>query len=111
MSRRKTPKEHNEAIGIVVKALRKQAGYTQLAFSKVVGLNRTTLVNIEKGRQALSTFQLMKIKEALNLQSVDQFFPNDPNVSQQYSEVIVTSLYPLTPKQEEEVRRVVSTVA
>ncbi len=44
----------NNYVGIKVSILRKKHGYTQIELAKLLGLDRVSVVNIEKGRQGLT---------------------------------------------------------
>lgn len=52
-----------------VKQLRKDANMNQEDFGKMMGLSRVSIVNIEKGRQALTMKNLYSICEELNIKS------------------------------------------
>jgi len=47
---------------------RAQDGLTQEALGKLVGLSRTSITNIEKGRQPVALHQLFALAEALRVQ-------------------------------------------
>lgn len=54
--------------GAVISELRKKKGLRQEDLSKLVGLYRTSISNIESGRQKISALMLLKIIDALGLE-------------------------------------------
>lgn len=56
-------------IGVMIKSLRIERGYTQESFANKLGLSRVSVVNIEKGRQVLSMKNLYLICDTLNVKS------------------------------------------
>lgn len=59
------------AIGVAVQKARKAEELTQEDLAKRVGVLRTSIVNIEKGRQRLPIDLLYDIADALGVQAVD----------------------------------------
>lgn len=60
------------ATAIQIREARKERGMQQLTLAEVVGVSRTSISNIEKGKQALSLSLFCKIANALDYQP-DQF--------------------------------------
>lgn len=52
-------------VGELVREQRKKRGVTQEQLGRVLRLNRTTLINIEKGRQRLAVHQLAQLADQL----------------------------------------------
>ena len=50
-----------------IKTLREAAGMTQAELAEEIGLSRTSLVNIEQGRQRVMLHQLQEIAEILGV--------------------------------------------
>lgn len=69
-------------IGRRIRQTRKRiAGLTQEKLAKRVHLTRTSVTNIEKGRQKLLAHTLIEIARELNV-SVDQLIPRPPDKQQ-----------------------------
>lgn len=80
-------KRHNEtskglmlSFGLNVRVGRKQCGLSQEYLAKQVGLTRTSLVNMEQGRQWVNIKTLVDISEALGL-SVSDLVPVNMSLS------------------------------
>ena len=58
-------------IGGRVRLMRNRAGYSQEAFAKVCGLDRTYIAGVELGKRNISIENLNKIANALNLTLVE----------------------------------------
>lgn len=56
-------------IGKRIKLYRKQQGLTQGQLAAKINLSRTSLANLESGRQQILTHYLYEISEALNLKT------------------------------------------
>jgi transcriptional regulator with XRE-family HTH domain len=54
-------------LGLTVRRLRTQAGYSQEEFAQVAGLHRTYMGRVENGRSAVTIVKLEKIAIALKL--------------------------------------------
>jgi transcriptional regulator with XRE-family HTH domain len=54
-------------LGLTVRRLRTQAGYSQEEFAQVAGLHRTYMGRVENGRSAVTIVKLEKIAIALRL--------------------------------------------
>lgn len=55
------------AIGAAVRAARERAGLTQEELGRRVGLTRTSITNIERGRQQIQVHTLYALAEALEV--------------------------------------------
>lgn len=58
-------------LGQAIRTRREQLGLTQEQVAKALALSRTSIVNIEKGRQRLIVFQLVRLASALRCEVVD----------------------------------------
>lgn len=89
-----------EGIGVNIKAYRSKLGYSQEDLGKFVDLTRTSMVNIEKGRQRITVHTLSEVANFLKV-SVEDLLPSkeekhqidfkkivDQNV-QQYSDISI----------------------
>lgn len=54
-------------IGMTIRAAREALGMTQGELANVVGLSRTSLTNIESGRQRILVDQLAELADALDI--------------------------------------------
>ena len=54
-----------ERLGALIRQRRKNRRLTQVGLAELWGLNRTTVVNIERGRQRVSVFQLVVLADHL----------------------------------------------
>ena len=64
-----------EHIGEQIKINRKQCRYTQTELAQMVGLKRSSLTNIENGRQRVQVHTLYAITAALGIQ-ITALMPN-----------------------------------
>jgi len=71
----------NKQVGDKLKSIRKVIHLSQDDLAAMVGLTRTSIVNIEKGRQSLTIENLYKISEALNINPMDLLINTDGNVN------------------------------
>jgi len=60
---------HNEYLAFKIKELRKAKKISQEKFAEKLGLSRTSVTNIETGRQAVTMNKLFKICETLGVES------------------------------------------
>jgi transcriptional regulator with XRE-family HTH domain len=67
-------------MGTTLKALRKMRGMTQQQVSDATGLSRTSITNIESGRQTVTLENLMKIARALGFEARLHFIPLKPEL-------------------------------
>jgi transcriptional regulator with XRE-family HTH domain len=65
-------------ISIRILQFRKAANLSQLELAEKVGLTRTSIVNMEAGRQRMPIHTLVNIAEALG-RNITDFFPDDKN--------------------------------
>lgn len=65
-----------ERLGERIRERRRTNGTTQEELANVLKLNRTTIVNIEKGRQRLAVHQLVRIADHLGCRAAD-LIPTD----------------------------------
>ena len=56
--------EHRARIGVLLRALRRSRGMTQQDLSSLIRISRTSVTNIEAGRQAVTTDTLYAIADA-----------------------------------------------
>jgi transcriptional regulator with XRE-family HTH domain len=55
-----------KALGVKLEEARQRANYTQEGLARAVGLSRTSITNIEKGRQPVQAHVLARLAEVLN---------------------------------------------
>jgi transcriptional regulator with XRE-family HTH domain len=67
-------------LGNKIRFARKEKGHDQQSFAKCVNLTRTSIINIEKGRQHPSIHQLWLMAKFLNIAIVDLIPPLDLKV-------------------------------
>lgn len=67
-----------ERIGQAVAHYRTRSGLSQAALAAAIGLTRTSISNIEKGRQKMLVHTLLEIANALSISSAD-LIPADTN--------------------------------
>jgi len=60
-----------------VRLARKKLGITQAELAKRIGLSRTSITNIERGRQKVLLHQIFELAGALG-SSIDALLPDDP---------------------------------
>ncbi len=59
-----------DEIGKIINFHRKQAGLTRLALSEISGTGKTSVYDIEKGKDSIQINTIMKIMKALNISMV-----------------------------------------
>lgn len=64
----------NKRFGETLRDARKRAGFTQSQLAKAIGLERTSVTNIESGLQSVSVATLARICEVLHV-SASQLVP------------------------------------
>lgn len=69
--------DFNLAVASKIKALRQQKGIDQETIARVLDLTRTSIINIEKGRQKPSIQQVWTIARFLKVQITDIIPPVD----------------------------------
>lgn len=67
--------DHWTKVGDGIQQIRKARGLTQAELAKLVGVERTSITNIEKGRQRLGLDLLDKIATALGMRLVMRLDP------------------------------------
>lgn len=83
---------HN--VGLLIREARKKANnMTQEALASSVGLTRTSLTNIEKGRQKILLHTFTRIAAALNVEPSD-LLPKNPDLPSILTAEFATSLAP-----------------
>jgi transcriptional regulator with XRE-family HTH domain len=60
-------------LGTTIKAMRKMAGMTQAQLAALAGMERTSITNIENGKQILTTKTLPAIAQALGCRVTVKF--------------------------------------
>src|SRR5690606_12356567 len=71
-----------EAIGATIKQLRNKQNLNQLEFGRKIGLERTSVTNIEHGRQKVTVETLYRISEAFELDGISSLLPSIKDVLQ-----------------------------
>lgn len=72
--------DKNNGIGGIIKAMRRQCGMTQKQLGELVGLERTSITNIEAGNQVLSVTTITAIADALGCDVKVRFIRRAPSV-------------------------------
>lgn len=72
-------KELYKATGTQIKKIRKAKGYSQSDLAKSVGIERTSITNIESGNQKVTLFVLYKICEVFDI-ALDGVMPSIKDV-------------------------------
>ncbi len=70
--------DKNNGIGGIIKAMRRQCGMTQKQLGELVGLERTSITNIERGNQVLSVTTINAIANALGCDVKVRFIRRQP---------------------------------
>ena len=78
----KTKGKFYEELGSNILKLRTTAGVSQHELSRHIGLSRTSVLGIEKGRQAIDILPLVKIAEYLMVPITDLLPLSEYNVQQ-----------------------------
>ena len=68
-------------LGEKISHYRRKLGYTQEELSLRVGLNRSSISNIEKGRQKILAFSLIEFATELRV-NPSELLPNDNDIAQ-----------------------------
>lgn len=69
--------DFDRALGDRIREAREKAGVTQEQLARAVALSRTSITNIERGRQGLQTFLLVRIAVTLG-RPVAELLPSAP---------------------------------
>lgn len=73
------PRKHAELyqqVGTRLRAIRQERNITQEALAHLVGMKRTSLTNIEKGRQKLLLHTIIDLAEALGVSQIELLPPD-----------------------------------
>lgn len=81
-----------ERLGTQISAARAKLGITQAQLSSGIGLTRSSVANIEAGKQRISVEVLAKIAQALGLEPATLIPPLDSDVAQLVRDDMRTSL-------------------
>ena len=60
-------------VGARIRELRVQQGFSQYKFSEMIGMDRTYLIGVEKGRRNISLDNIAKISAGLDIRLSDLF--------------------------------------
>jgi transcriptional regulator with XRE-family HTH domain len=71
-----------KAVGATIKQLRQKQNLNQDEFGKRIGLERTSVTNIEHGRQKVTVETLYRISESFELESISSLLPSIKDVLQ-----------------------------
>ena len=71
-----------KTFGLKLRDARKRAGLTQVDLADRVGLSRTSITNIEKGRQGIPLHMLLQLASAVGVQAVG-LLPETKNTPKQ----------------------------
>jgi len=69
-----------EEVGRKIRKIRKQKGFSQDDIAPILGIPRSSIVQMEKGKRNLSLIEAKKLSEALGF-SVDSFISNTYQIS------------------------------
>lgn len=94
-------------IGKLVRSAREHAELTQDELAQRVGLTRTSITNIENGRQNIQVHTLYAIAEALNLPT-SALLPSTSNETLRFEEVEGRLPEDLAPSEREWVKHVLT---
>jgi transcriptional regulator with XRE-family HTH domain len=97
------------ALGELVREHREGQGMSQGALGKRIGLSRTSIANIESGRQRIPLHHLYRMADALGVKA-HTLLPNldglpSPNIARS-----INSTMPINARDEAEVAKVLSAV-
>jgi transcriptional regulator with XRE-family HTH domain len=93
--------------GLRLKARRSLAHLTQDEMASKVGLGRTSITNIEQGKQPVSLHLLYRLADALGA-APHELLPSQPNASLSENIERNLSLTPLNEDEKDWIRRIVS---
>lgn len=91
------------AVGMKMKAARSKKGFTQEAIAASVGLSRTSLTNIERGRQKLLLHTFVDIASALE-STIADLLPDRSLILHEFNKQLPASL---TPGQRDFIARAI----
>ncbi len=95
-----------EQVGILVRIAREKVGLNQQDLAKLIGLQRTSITNIEAGKQKFQLHTLFNIANALNI-PVKSLLPLDDIVdTEDISRQIQDKS--LAPEEQEWIKRIIS---
>lgn len=94
------------ALGLAIQKARKSKNITQLRLSRAVNLSRTSITNIECGRQPVPVHLLVQLAKALGLTPVDLLPKEDLQAT-----LVPESVKKLPAAQQEWVTRVIAPTA
>jgi len=96
--------EFDRVLGIRIRNARERAGVKQDQLARAVGLSRTSITNIERGRQGVQAYLLARVAAVLGMSVADLIPDEQPPVSTALPEKVNR----LEPNQREWARRVLS---
>ena len=76
---------------VFITSLRKEKGLSQAKIAKVLGISRTSYLDVEKGKRELSVSELEKLANIFGL-SVEQVLSGKPQNYEKYKEMIMAFL-------------------
>jgi transcriptional regulator with XRE-family HTH domain len=82
MSTKNSSREIDKRFGQLLAKRRKRAGISQERLADILGLTRTSVTNIEQGRQPVQLHTLFTIADALGIEPTD-LMPTAPELSSQ----------------------------
>lgn len=82
-----TKEEFYVAVGARIRAARRAHRLTQQALADVIGLSRASVVNIERGKQAIDLLTAVRCVTLLGLSSVDELVPRERAERDQLTDV------------------------
>ena len=90
-------------VGLLIKKVREDRGFTQNALASMVSLTRTSITNIEKGRQKILLHTLFDIAAALRVKPAELMPEYDwkPNKESYAKTPLADLLKDVSPEQRE----------
>lgn len=71
------PQDKTYGLGALIKEVRQRRGYTQKQVAEAVGLERTSITNIEGGNQLLTIETLVRLAHALDMELTIKLEPRE----------------------------------
>ena len=85
-------------VGAAIKARRESIGMSQDVLASKVGLSRTSVTNIERGRQSVFVHQLISFAEALGIDAPELLPDELPDVYTQKAEPVLAEVAELVSR-------------
>lgn len=66
-------KNAQERLGVIIRAKRKELGYSQESFASLCGVHRTYMGAVERGERNISLLNIIRIANALQMRPSELF--------------------------------------